>query len=169
MKIVFLSDIHGLTDNFIKIQPIIDGCQKIFVLGDSFNASPSRIRGNYNPDYLIDYFNKNKDKIIYIEGNCDQQFELDKLKFEVHHQYQFEIDGYKINLIHSPNGFHKLNDNEILIFGHTHIPEISKMHNSLYINPGSVSLPRNEKASYLIYENKTFYIKSIDGETIYKK
>lgn len=166
MKTIFISDIHGLIDNFKKIQPIIEESDKIIILGDSFSANENRIIGEYNPNYLFEYFNNNQDKIIYIKGNCDHYEDLNKLNFPTHNQFKYEIDNKNINLIHNPNDCFSLNNNDIVIFGHTHIPEISRVGEILYINPGSLSLPKNEVASYLIYENNCFTIYDIDGNVI---
>ena len=36
-----------------------------------------------------------------------------------------------------------------------------------YINPGSAALPKeNHPKSYMVYENRTFTIKTLTGETI---
>ena len=39
-----------------------------------------------------------------------------------------------------------------------------------YINPGSVSLPKEgNPKTYMIYENRRFTIKTFDGETVLEK
>ena len=62
--------------------------------------------------------------------------------------------------------FHK---GDILLHGHTHIPACEEYDDYIYINPGSVSIPKeNSQHSYIIFENGTFYWKSLDG-SCYKK
>ena len=36
----------------------------------------------------------------------------------------------------------------------------------IYINVGSISLPRNDIATYAIYENRQFFIYGIDGKIV---
>ena len=74
MKILFISDIHGININLKKIEKIIEkeGIDKLVVLGDLYYAGPS-----YNKKYKIDSMNvkdiltKYSDKIICLRGNCD--------------------------------------------------------------------------------------------------
>ena len=50
-------------------------------------------------------------------------------------------------------------DADIVIFGHTHVPLSYKKDNIIYINPGSLSLPR--KVDY-----KSFCIMDIENDDI---
>ena len=46
---------------------------------------------------------------------------------------------------------------DILLHGHTHVPVIKDCGDYTYINPGSVSIPKENSAhSYLILENGKF-------------
>ena len=41
--------------------------------------------------------------------------------------------------------------------GHTHVRAMEKMNGFMYINPGSVSIPKDGKGnSYMIYDNGRF-------------
>ena len=54
-----------------------------------------------------------------------------------------------------------------MVYGHEHIPFIKKDKNMIYINVGSISLPRNNYApTYAIYENKTITIYDINDNII---
>ncbi|MBO5571040.1 MAG: metallophosphoesterase family protein, partial [Clostridia bacterium] len=59
---------------------------------------------------------------------------------------------------------HKSGD--LLIHGHTHIPVIQKTGDMLYLNPGSLAIPKEgSPRSYMIYENGTFFLRKDTGET----
>ena len=62
---------------------------------------------------------------------------------------------------------------DIIIYGHTHLPIITKFSNIKFLNPGSVGQPRDKdpRASYAIYENGRFEIKRItyDLERVVRK
>ena len=67
---------------------------------------------------------------------------------------------------HSSNGF----SNSVLIYGHLHIPFIKKIETNLYINPGSISLPKEDNPpSYLFYDEEQFIIYDINDNIIVKK
>ena len=56
-----------------------------------------------------------------------------------------------------------LNDGDILLCGHTHVPKCEKRDGYIYMNPGSVSIPKENSAhSYMILDDK-FYWKDLDG------
>ena len=81
------------------------------------------------------------------------------------------VDGITIFATHG-HLFHEeklppISDKDILIHGHTHVQTIRKMEKGMYLNPGSVSIPKEgNKNSYMIYEKGFFLIKSLDGEVI---
>ena len=55
--------------------------------------------------------------------------------------------------------------NDILLHGHTHVPVCEKFDTHTYINPGSVSIPKeNSQNSYMTFDGKTFLWKTLDGE-----
>lgn len=51
-----------------------------------------------------------------------------------------------------------------LLYGHTHVKEIASRDGVLFVNPGSVSLPKDGSNSYAIYENGTFELRELVGE-----
>ena len=75
----------------------------------------------------------------------------------------FITHGHNHNLEKLP----PLKDGDLLIHGHTHVLKAVKEKNIHYLNPGSVSIPKeNNPCSYMVYENGCFTIKTLDGETI---
>ncbi len=60
-----------------------------------------------------------------------------------------------------------MNDGEILVYGHEHVPYMKQFDGKIYINVGSISFPRNDGMStYMIYENKIFTIYDIEDNVI---
>ena len=48
---------------------------------------------------------------------------------------------------------------------HTHIPAKEETDGVFYLNPGSVSIPKEHSPhSYMIYENGAFFWKNLEGE-----
>lgn len=67
--------------------------------------------------------------------------------------------------INSPANPPKLHKGDILLTGHTHIPTWEEYDNFLYLNPGSVSIPKEESEhGYMIYEDKKFLWKTLEGD-----
>ena len=60
-----------------------------------------------------------------------------------------------------------LKNGDILLHGHTHVPVCEVHEGYTYINPGSVSIPKeNSHHGYIILENRTFTWKDFEGNTI---
>ena len=104
-----------------------------------------------------------------MRGNCDTEVDQMVLDFNVlAEQAYLNFNDRSIVLAHG----HKLDEKnipalkkgDILLCGHTHVPKCEKRDNYIYMNPGSVSIPKeNSEHSYMILEDK-FYWKNLDGE-----
>ena len=53
-----------------------------------------------------------------------------------------------------------------LLTGHTHIKRLELVDDVMYVNPGSTSIPKDGCASYAVYDNGTFALKTLDGKTL---
>lgn len=169
MKALFLSDIHGIIDNIEVIIPHLKNCDYIILLGDIFRCGePRRINHNYNPAYLFDILKPYQNKITAIEGNVDYQDDpfdsslLKEINIDSHHMFLTHGHYYQISNIS------QIKPGDIFISGHTHIPTIKNDAGIICLNPGSLSLPKNDFASFMIYENDEFIIYDINCKIIDK-
>lgn len=170
MKYLVVSDIHGIKKYAEKINDIVikENIDKIILLGDLYyNGNIYELSKDYID--IVDIFNKLKDKIICIRGNCDnyKDEEVSEFKFNdyvilnINNKNFFFTHGHKYNIYNIPNEI------DVFIFGHLHTGFIRKIDNMLYINSGSISLPRNNtKNSYLIIEDKKIILYDISGNII---
>ncbi|MDD2208775.1 MAG: phosphodiesterase [Bacilli bacterium] len=177
MKILFLSDIHGISDNLKYIKKLDDkeNFDKIVVLGDLYYAGPTfdnskQINSLEVKDFLTGY----QERLICIKGNCDSDVDIKASDFPICSQISLIcVDGLDIYLTHG-NEYNIKKDRKfqrkgILVYGHEHYSYIEKKNDMLFINVGSISLPKKDsEASYCIYENKTFIIYGISGKVIEK-
>lgn len=177
MKILFISDIHGITDNLKYIDELDkkEKFDKIVVLGDLYHSGPTfdickKVDSNAVLKFLMNY----SDRIIGTRGNCDSDVDIKATDFPISDNLSLIcVDGLDIYCTHgniyNKEKNSKFNREGILIYGHEHYPYILKKDKMVYINTGSISLPRNNsKASFVIYNNKTFTIYSIDNDIIDK-
>lgn len=75
----------------------------------------------------------------------------------------FITHGHLYNKAHMP----KLSKGDIFIHGHFHLPMTEKVEGVFYLNPGSVTLPKNNKPnSYGMIFDNDFFIKDLDGQVI---
>lgn len=176
MKIMFISDIHGIKSNLNKIDDKFNelNCDKLVVLGDLYYANSSiKKEDYYDANFVKEFLNKYKDKLICVRGNCDSEEEILTSKFsmekEINKISTIDEDIY-ITHGHIYNESNWQETNSILVYGHLHQPFIKKIETNIYINPGSISLPRGDyEATYLIYNNGKFTIYDINDQIIYEK
>ena len=169
MKIVIASDIHGSLYYTQKLDEYINKVNpdQIILLGDFF--------ASYDYDLtVIDevarLLNNHANKTIAVKGNCDGEFDINKLLFGVIPTYEIiNIDGIDFYITHGHlnSKYSYLFDNHYLISGHTHIYNLEGMN----LNPGSVGLPRMHKEhTCLFYENNCFNLINLeDFSTIESK
>lgn len=173
MKLLFASDIHG---SLFYLNELVEAIEKenpdkIVFLGDLLYHGPRNdLPTGYEPKKVIDILNSYKEKIICVRGNCDTEVDQMVLSFPIMSDYlNIFIDGLTIFATHghkyNKDNLPPLSENDILIYGHTHIPLNTKVDNIICLNPGSVSIPKeNSEHSYMIYENKKFIWKSLDSQ-----
>ena len=51
-------------------------------------------------------------------------------------------------------------------FGHIHVKHAERQGDTLILNPGSVSIPKDGSHSCMVYENGTFTAMTLDGEPV---
>lgn len=171
MKLMFASDIHGSQYYCEKMKEayIKEGASKLILLGDLLYHGPRNdLPKEYNPKAVIGILNSLKEDIICIRGNCDTEVDQMVLDFPIMSDYSMlYIDGKRMYITHghiyNTSSPLKMQKGDYLIHGHTHVRAKENKGVYTYINPGSVSIPKeNNPHSYMIYENGEFIFKEID-------
>lgn len=174
MKILFISDIHGIPKNLNIIEKIIikENIDKLVCLGDLYYTGPTYSNNlSINSNEVHEFLTKYQNILICMKGNCDSSVDIKSSDFPISDGISLiHIDGLDIYLTHgneySYDKDRKFSRKGILVYGHEHIPSIKKKNEMIYINVGSISLPRNDIATYLLYEKNKFTIYDINGNIV---
>ncbi len=151
MKYFIISDIHGSSYYLKKALSLYQksNAQKIVILGDILYHGPRNdLPKGYAPKEVIEILNSLSESIIAIRGNCEAEVDQMVLSFPCMDTYKrIELGDKKIYLTHG----HHLDDvpskpDDIVLAGHTHVPKIKQTEKNVYINPGSVSIPKENSA-----------------------
>ena len=160
MKIVFMSDIHGVPSALEAALTKADtlGYDRLVLLGDLLYHGPRNgVPAFYDPVAVARLLNERKGRILAVRGNCDA--EVDQLMFDfpmmsdsaildAGNEQFFLTHGHLWNETRLP----PLGTGNILAHGHTHVPVLKKIAAGLTIfNPGSVSLPKGGSARSIGY------------------
>ena len=91
------------------------------------------------------------------------KIELEERTMEIYGYCMYEWQIFTVGSVEEkevPN----LAENEVLLHGHTHVPACEKVGNNMYMNPGSVSIPKeNSHHGYMTIEDGHFLWKDLDG------
>ncbi|MBP5678366.1 MAG: phosphodiesterase [Bacilli bacterium] len=172
MKILIVSDIHGNYENMKKVLENEKTFDYFFLLGDVLYGPD--IEG-YDPDRLAELLNEYSNKIFYVRGNCDTS-RMELLDFYMEKDYLFlPIDSINFFLTHghlySEYQMPEVGlDYDVYIQGHTHIPVMKEKNGKIFLNPGSITLPKGfHHKSYMIYQDGEFQLKDLEKNTVIKK
>lgn len=177
MKILIASDIHG-SSHFCKM--LISAIEKekpqrVLLLGDILYHGPRNdLPLGYAPKEVIAMLNPLKDMLLCVRGNCDAEVDQMVLNFPIMADYALLPLGEKTLFCSHGHIYNKqnplpMNKGDILINGHTHVPELTDLGNMTYLNCGSVSIPKdNSPHSYMIFENDEFLWKNLENGEVYK-
>ncbi len=176
MKLVIASDIHGsayyckkLIDRFEE-----EKADRLLLLGDILYHGPRNpLPKDYNPKKVAEMLNGIKDRVLCVRGNCDAEVDQMMLDFPILSDYAvidtgcgviFATHGHK----YDENNLPPLKKGDIFAFGHIHVPVYREKDGVICINPGSVSLPKeNGKNGYMVFCDGEFVWKDVDGN-VYK-
>ena len=174
MKIMVASDIHGSAYYCQKMTEAYknSGAQKLLLLGDILYHGPRNdLPKEYAPKKVIEMLNNISDEILCVRGNCDSEVDQMVLKFNIMAEYAIIYDGERMIFATHGHKFNKdnlpsLKKGDILLHGHTHIPVNESIYGITVMNPGSVSIPKeNSWHGYMIIENGTYTWYDFDGNS----
>ena len=178
MKLMIASDIHGSAYYCRKMIEAYknEKAEKLLILGDILYHGPRNdLPCEYAPKEVIGMLNPMADELLCVRGNCDTEVDQMVLDFPVLAEYAFfYVNGRTVFATHghnfNPANPPKIKKGDILLNGHTHVPAFEETKNFIYVNPGSVSIPKeNSEHGYIILEDNTLTWKTLDGKVWMEK
>ena len=172
MKILIASDIHGSAkycrmtiDAFRR-----EDADKLVLLGDILYHGPRNpLPGEYSPKDVVEMLSEVKEKIICVRGNCDAEIDQALLPFPLTDYAYLFVDGLDIYLSHGHRETPPMVGG-VYITGHTHVPLNAAEGEVYHLNPGSVSLPKENSAhGYILFCGDNFKPEALGGGTFYFK
>lgn len=175
MKWLIASDIHGSAYYCRKLLEAFEkeSADRILLLGDILYHGPRNdLPRDYAPKKVIAMLNPLSDILLCARGNCDTEVDQMVLTFPILADYAllwadkkliFATHGHNFNSANLP----AIKKDDILLHGHTHIPVCEESDTHTYLNPGSVSIPKeNSPHSYMTFDGKEFLWKDLEDENL---
>lgn len=162
MKLMIASDIHG---SYRYCEKLVEAykqekAERLLLLGDLLYHGPRNdLPEEYQPKKVIELLNGIKEEILCVRGNCDTEVDQMVLEFPIMAEYC--ILDWQGRMVFATHGHHfnesqlpMLKKGDILLHGHTHIPVCREQETYTYLNPGSVSIPKEGSChSYIVAED----------------
>lgn len=175
VKWLIASDIHGSAKYCRKMLCAYENekAERMLLLGDVLYHGPRNdLPEEYAPKAVIEMLNEKKNDILCVRGNCDSEVDQMVLDFPILADYAIVDIGSR--LIYATHGhiFNEknlppLHKGDILLHGHTHLPKCVSCGDYICMNPGSVSIPKeNSRHGYMIFDGDVFAWKDFDGNTV---
>ena len=165
MKLMIASDLHG-SAHFVKALTAAFAAERpdrLLLLGDLLYHGPrNALPREYDCMAVAGMLNALKEQIIAVRGNCDCEVDQMVLEFPVLAEYAFfSAEGLSIFATHGhnygPDNPPPLRAGDFLLCGHIHLPVRRDCGGYTYLNPGSVSLPKEGTPhSYMTLEGGVF-------------
>jgi uncharacterized protein len=135
MVIGIISDTH---DNMANMKKAVDyfnarQVQHVLHAGDYVSPFTFRILKGLNADFTGIFGNNDGDRLL-LQKQSDRRI--------YNQPHIFELAERKIIMMHEHLIIDALADSghyDLVVYGHTHVPEIRKVNNTLIINPGEAS------------------------------
>ena len=172
MKFLIASDLHGsaLYTRRLMTAFAAEEADRLILLGDILYHGPRNdLPAEYAPKEVIALLSPLKERILCVRGNCDTEVDQMVLPFPMLADYAvmpvgerlcYMTHGHVYNNAHLP----PVMPGDILLHGHTHIPACEVHPTHVYLNPGSVSIPKEgSHHGYMTLEGNLFLWKDFDG------
>jgi len=178
MKWMIASDIHGSAYYCREMIKAFheEKADRLLILGDILYHGPRNdLPKDYAPKEVIAMLNPMKESLLCVRGNCDTEVDQMVLEFPILADYAIISHGKKTIFVthghtHNTANPPMLKEGDVLLHGHTHIPKCEDAGKFTYMNPGSVSIPKEGSGhGYMTFEDGTFVWKTFDGGEYMKK
>lgn len=171
------SDIHGsalycrtMLERFDE-----EKADRLLLLGDLLYHGPrNNLPDGYAPKEVIQMLNGRKDSLFTVRGNCEAEVDQMVLDFPCMAEYALIPAG--THMIYATHGHHAseqtpppLAQGDVLLTGHTHVPACADHGTFTYLNPGSVSIPKEGSCrGYMTFDGSVFSWKRLDDGSVWK-
>ena len=171
MKLLIASDIHGSSYYCEKLLELFqkEKADKLLLLGDLlYHGARNALPRDYDTLKTAQLLNGVKEHILCVKGNCDSEVDTLVLEFPVEADFAyFTVAGRSAIATHGHKTPAFLKKDDLLFNGHFHVPAYEERENCVYINCGSVSIPKeNSPHSCLVVTDGELAWKNVEtGET----
>lgn len=148
-RLFVTADIHGSLNTWMTIKELMEPSDCLVIAGDLFDTRYGNYsRTDFQPEFIKEAIQKFPQKVHYVYGNCDVPSFFPGYGLTL----GFTTFGKNIFLHHGHGNPPIPEDTDIIISGHTHCCFLEKKGSQIFMNPGSLTNPRNNVYTYGIID-----------------
>ena len=171
MRLMIASDLHG-SAYFTRVllsRFNAEKAERLLLLGDLYYHGPRNpLPAEYAPLKVAEMLGEIKSKLTAVRGNCDSEADQALSPFPLNTTAAFSngiidvlaLHGQSLNEAEPPAGYN------CIAYGHLHQAFLRRRGQVLFVNPGSVSLPKDGRRGYLLLEGGTVTLKDLDNNVL---
>ena len=166
MKVLIVSDIHGSSEKFKIVMDFMktEQIDQMIILGDLFN---NYYELNTSSKEISNMLWSIADKVVITRGNCDSTYDETLLPVGFVNHYETVINGIRCYFHHGHLRTNYNSNIKLYANGHTHISRLEKIDNVIFLNPGSLSRPRDYTGgSFAVISNNLITIFDLELNVI---
>ena len=169
-KIGILSDTHGSLAAWNSALSVFGDVSAVLHAGDVIYGGMRAKRSE--GEALAEAIRDCNVPLFIARGNCDTSSDMMATGTVMHNYVSLIWNSKKIIMMHGDNFplFRSMAlecGADLAISGHTHVGSVVREESTIFLNPGSVSIPKEgNPATYAVLENSIFTIKDFDGNTV---
>ena len=150
------SDLHGDAAATARLLEHLDasGADRLILLGDLLYHGPRNdLPAGYDPRATIALLSTYANRIFCVRGNCDGEVDQMVLPFPilaetallyVDGRTWFACHGHRAGANPTAGDLPPLPTGSVILSGHTHLPVLTEQDGRVYLNPGSISIPKGD-------------------------
>lgn len=171
-----LSDTHESFPAWGSAVSLFNNADAVLHAGDVLYHGPRNdIPGGYTPADLAEAINAYKGTILIARGNCDAEVDQMVLHPLLAPYVSIWWNGKKVFMMHGDNFplFRQMaldSKADLAISGHTHIASVVRERDTIFLNPGSTTIPKGkDPASAAVVDEKEIRIMTLEGRILHSE
>lgn len=176
MRLGIVSDTHGDAAAWETVAALFGTVDLVVHAGDVLYHGPRNpLVSGYRPPALVDLLNRLPYPLLVAQGNCDAPIDAALLNVPFQWPVLFlQYEGLRLLAHHG----HQYSRDELLelarrwrvnlcVSGHTHLAQLERCGDLVWVNPGSPSLPKDERPTVaLVEEGRVRLLHAATGEVL---
>lgn len=172
-----ISDTHGSLNAWSKAWDVWQNPDLVIHVGDVLYHGPRNpLPEDYSPAELADAMNRCHVPLLIARGNCDADVDGMVLRWPLESRQVTLWWEDRLILVEHGEDFSAFRERALrcgatlAISGHTHVASVVREGKTLFLNPGSASLPKGkDPASVARLDEEGITILTLDGDVLHRE